>query len=85
MTSPANGALETAQQTKSCKDIMNSVLNVVKSALRVLILWWVVVYDKYKTTLVSDPRHRIARVDFLRPESLWSRAFKAGESTRAIR
>jgi hypothetical protein len=34
-----------------------------------LILWWVVVYDKYKTALVSDPRHRIARVDFLRPES----------------
>jgi hypothetical protein len=23
------------------------------------ILWWVVVYDKYKTALVSDPRHRI--------------------------
>jgi hypothetical protein len=40
-----------------------------KSALKLLILWWVVVYDKYKTTLVSDPRHRIALVDFLRPES----------------
>jgi hypothetical protein len=26
-----------------------------------------VVYDKYKTTLVSDPRHRIALVDFLQP------------------
>jgi hypothetical protein len=26
-----------------------------------------VVYDKYKTALVSDPSHRIARVDFLRP------------------
>jgi hypothetical protein len=34
--------------------------------LKVLILAWVVVYDKYKTALVSDPRHRIARVDFLR-------------------
>jgi hypothetical protein len=38
---------------------MNSVLNVAKSALKVLILWCVVVYDKYKTALVSDPRHRI--------------------------
>jgi hypothetical protein len=37
---------------------MNSVLNVVKSALKVIFLWWVVVYDKYKTVLVSDPRHR---------------------------
>jgi hypothetical protein len=45
---------------------MNSVLNVVKSALKVLILWWVVVYDEYKTALVSDPRHRITLVDFLR-------------------
>jgi hypothetical protein len=65
---PANGALETVQQ-RACKDIMNSVLNVAKSALKVLILWWVVVHDKYKTALVSDPRHRIALVDFLRPES----------------
>jgi hypothetical protein len=48
---------------------MNPVLKVVKSALKVLILEWVVVYDKYKTTLMSDPRHRIALVDFLRPES----------------
>jgi hypothetical protein len=29
------------------------------------------VYDKYKTALVSDPRHRIALVDFLRPEIPW--------------
>jgi hypothetical protein len=28
---------------------MNSVLKVVKSALKLLILWWVVVYDKYKS------------------------------------
>jgi hypothetical protein len=42
---------------------MNSVLNVVKSALKVLILWWVVVYDKYKTARVSDPRHWIALVE----------------------
>jgi hypothetical protein len=42
---------------------MNSVLNVVKSALKVLILWCVVAYDKYKTALVSDPHHRIALVD----------------------
>jgi hypothetical protein len=35
---------------------MNSVLNVVESTLKVLILWWVVVYDKYKTARVSDPR-----------------------------
>jgi hypothetical protein len=47
---------------------MNSVLNVAKSALKV-ILWWVVVYDKYKIALVSDPRQQIALVDFLRPES----------------
>jgi hypothetical protein len=48
---------------------MNYVLEVVKSALKLLILGWVVVYDKYKTALVSDPRHRIALIDFLRPES----------------
>jgi hypothetical protein len=48
---------------------MNSVLKVVKSALKLIILGWVVVYDKYKTALVSDSRHRIALVDFLRPES----------------
>jgi hypothetical protein len=42
----------------------DSVLKVVKSALKLLILGWVVVYDKYKTALVSDPRHRIALVDF---------------------
>jgi hypothetical protein len=57
---------------------MNSVLKVVKSALKLLILGWVVVYDKYKTALVSDPRHRIALVGFLWPES-WRK------STRAIR
>jgi hypothetical protein len=45
---------------RACKDIMNSVLKVVKSALKLLILRWVVVYDKYKTALVSDPHHRIA-------------------------
>jgi hypothetical protein len=42
---------------------MNSVLNVVKSALKLLILGGVVVYDKYKTALVSDP------ADFLWPKS----------------
>jgi hypothetical protein len=47
---------------------MNSVLKVVESELKLLILWWVVECDKYKTALVSDPRHRIAVVDFLRPE-----------------
>jgi hypothetical protein len=62
-----SGALETAQQSKG-KDIMNSVLNVIKSAL-IKVLRWVVVYDKYKTALVSDPHHRIALVDFLWPES----------------
>jgi hypothetical protein len=41
-----------------------SVLKLVKSALRLLILGWVVVYDKYKTVLVSDPRHRITLVNF---------------------
>jgi hypothetical protein len=41
---------------------MNSVLNVAKSALKVLILWWVVVYDEYKTALMSDPRHQIALI-----------------------
>jgi hypothetical protein len=58
------------------------------SALKVLILWWVVVYDKYKTTLVSDPRDRIALIDFLRPES--HRPVVSGfqdrrKSTRVIR
>jgi hypothetical protein len=48
---------------------MNYVLKVVKSELKLLILGWVVVYDKYKTALVSDPRHRIALIGFLRPES----------------
>jgi hypothetical protein len=48
---------------------MNSVLKVVKSALKLLILGWVVVYDKYKIALWSDPRHRIALVDFLRPDT----------------
>jgi hypothetical protein len=47
---------------------MNSVLKVVKSALKLLILEWVVVYDIYKTALMSDPHHRIDFVDFLRPE-----------------
>jgi hypothetical protein len=51
----------------ACKDIMKSVLKVVKIALKLLILGWVVAYDKYKTALVSDPHHQIARVDFLRP------------------
>jgi hypothetical protein len=43
---------------------MNSVLKVVNSALRVLILGWVEVhvYDKYKAALMSDPCHRIALV-----------------------
>jgi hypothetical protein len=36
---------------------MNSVLKVDKCSLKLLILGWVVVYDKYKTTFVSDPRH----------------------------
>jgi hypothetical protein len=52
---------------------MNSVLKVVKSALKLLILWWVMVYDKYKTALMSDPSHWIALVDFLLP-------LKAGEN-----
>jgi hypothetical protein len=47
-----------------------------------------VVYDKYKTALVSDPRHPIAPVDFLQPAS--PRPAVAGfqglrKSTRAIR
>jgi hypothetical protein len=80
--------LETAEQSKGIKDIMNSVLKVVKSALELLILGWVVVHDKYKTALVSDPRHRIALVDFLQPES--PRPAISGfqgrrKSTRAIR
>jgi hypothetical protein len=33
---------------------MNSILKVVKSALKLLILGWVVVYDKYKTALLSE-------------------------------
>jgi hypothetical protein len=53
---------------------MKFVLKVVKSALKLLILGWVVVYDKYKTAHVSDPRHRIALVDFLWPESPRPRA-----------
>jgi hypothetical protein len=73
-----SGAQETANNQRACKDIMNSVLKMVKSALKLLILGWVAVYDKYKTTLVSDPRHRIALVDFLQTES-------RRKSTRAIR
>jgi hypothetical protein len=61
------------------------ILSVAKSALKYLILWWVVVYDKYKTALVSDPRHRIALVDILhvlQPESTRPpvSAFKAEEN-----
>jgi hypothetical protein len=60
-----SGALETAEQSKG----MQRYEFCLKSALKLLILGWVVVYDKYKTALVSDPRHRIALIDFLRPES----------------
>jgi hypothetical protein len=68
-----------------CMNIMNSVVKVDKSALKLLILGWVVVYDKYKTTLVSAPRHRIALVDFLRPESMVSGFQGRRQSTCAIR
>jgi hypothetical protein len=65
---------------------MNSVLNVAKSALKVLILWWVVANDKYKTALVSDPRHRIALVDFLQPWKPSTSGFQGWtKSTSAIR
>jgi hypothetical protein len=40
---------------------MNSVLNVVKSALKVLILWWVVVCDKYKTARVPKKFENIEK------------------------
>jgi hypothetical protein len=64
---------------------MNSVLNVGKSALKVLILWWVVVYDKNKTVLVSDPRHRIALVDFLQHETTAVSGFQGQrKSTHAV-
>jgi hypothetical protein len=59
-----SGALETGEQSKGMQRYHEFCL---KSALKLLILGWVLVYDKYKTTLVSDPRHRIALVDFLRP------------------
>jgi hypothetical protein len=62
-----SGALETAEQSKVMQRYHEFCL---KSALKLLILGWVVVYDKYKTALVFDPRHRIALVDFLRPECL---------------
>jgi hypothetical protein len=64
----------------ACKDIMNSVLKVVKSALKLVILGWVVVYDKYKTTLVSDPRHQIALVDILRRNQL----VRSGDSDQTL-
>jgi hypothetical protein len=45
-----------------------------------------VVYDKYKTALVSDPRHKIALIDHKKALDLRSWIFKAREkSTLAIR
>jgi hypothetical protein len=47
-----NSGLNTAQQHNNQYPI-----------LKVLILGWVVVYDKYKTPFTSDPSHRIALVE----------------------
>jgi hypothetical protein len=62
---------------------------VVKSALKLLILGWVVVYDKYKTALVSDPHHRIALVDFpqhesQRPQAGENQLVQSGESDQTL-
>jgi hypothetical protein len=49
---PNSGALESAEQSKGMQRYHELCL---KSALKLLILRWDVVYDKCKTALVSDP------------------------------
>jgi hypothetical protein len=63
-----SGALETAEQSKGMQRYHEFGL---KSALKLLILGWVVACDKYKTALMSDPESlRLAVSGFPRPEKI---------------
>jgi hypothetical protein len=78
-----SGALETAEQSKGMQIYHEFCLKkVVKSALKLLILGWVVVYDKYKLhlCLILITWSHLLIYPGLKALDLQSQAFKAGEN-----